>query len=88
MTDPRSRRPRQRPGARGPLADRLRGLRSTLGLTQAEVAVRLGVHAVTLARWETGATQPRGLARKYVEEWLARAEGERANGGDDGTRSS
>jgi DNA-binding transcriptional regulator YiaG len=70
------------------LAEQLRRVRSLLGLTQAEAAERLCVHAVTLARWETGATQPRGLARKYVEEWLCRIEGEHGTGGDDATRTS
>jgi transcriptional regulator with XRE-family HTH domain len=35
--------------------DELKEARKALRLTQKELAVELGVHAVTVARWETGA---------------------------------
>lgn len=35
--------------------------RSTLGMTQRELAESLGVGTSTLARWERGATEPRWL---------------------------
>ena len=37
--------------------DELKEYRSRLGLTQAELAVRLGVSANTVARWEWGGSQ-------------------------------
>ncbi len=36
----------------------LKDSRKVLGLTQKELALRLGVNAVTVRRWETGARSP------------------------------
>lgn len=36
----------------------VRQVRELLGLTQAELGLLLGVHAVTVCRWETGALMP------------------------------
>ncbi len=37
-----------------PAKDKLRSLRRQLGMTQRELAKRLGVTRITVARWETG----------------------------------
>jgi transcriptional regulator with XRE-family HTH domain len=44
--------------------DELQRIREALGMTQAELADELGVHRVTVARWETGdRTIPEPVAR-------------------------
>jgi DNA-binding transcriptional regulator YiaG len=35
-------------------ADDLKAARAGLGLTQAQLAAELGVHAMTVSKWETG----------------------------------
>ena len=60
-----------------PFAQRLRAARETRGLTQREAASAIGVHVVTLARWEIEANEPRGLARKAAEAWIARTKGKK-----------
>jgi len=46
--------------------DWIRGLRRQLGLTQSQLAERLGVTLVTVSRWETGQARPNSLARKAL----------------------
>jgi DNA-binding transcriptional regulator YiaG len=41
-------------------------VREILGLTQHEFAKRLGVHAVTVAKWETDAQGMRGPAARLI----------------------
>lgn len=41
-----------------PLSAWLRDLRSQAGLTQQELAEWVGVHRVSVSRWESGATYP------------------------------
>jgi prephenate dehydratase len=53
------------------LADRIKQVRQTAGLTQAELADALGVSQPTVNRWETGETEP---ARTTLEQ-LAEATG-------------
>lgn len=53
------------------LASTITGLRSRLGLSQLDLAVRFGVDRSTLSRWETGVTEPRGAARKLLDAMLA-----------------
>lgn len=56
---------------------RLKRIRRELGLTQEELAHRLGVRRVTVARWETGA---RGIAEpiaRLVQRIAAEARGKR-----------
>ena len=43
-------------------ADRIRQYRDRLGLTQGELAARLGVSFATVNRWENGQTKPSPLA--------------------------
>ena len=80
MTDQGRGRPRKRKGRRGAFAERFRIARHALGLSQEGAAESLGVSRVTVARWETGDKEPAGLARKFVESWIARATGK---GGSD-----
>jgi len=44
----------------------IRKLRHDLGLTQVEMAGRLGTSWVTLSRWENGHNRPSGLARLAI----------------------
>jgi len=49
----------------------LRQLRAKLGLTQEELAGRLGVAFTTLNRWENGRTTPRGKAKQAIGDLIA-----------------
>ena len=51
-------------------AERLRAARDARGLTQGQAAADLGCHRVTLAKWETGAHRPNGVALRAVERWI------------------
>jgi transcriptional regulator with XRE-family HTH domain len=53
------------------LGERLVRERTTLGLSQRDAAVRLGVDPGTLARWERGEQNPTGAALKRVESFLS-----------------
>ena len=45
-----------------------KAIREQSGLTQERFAKAIHIHRVTLARWETGVSEPRGDARiRYVE---------------------
>lgn len=59
---------------RGALARRLIRTRERRGMTQEQAAEEIGVHAITLARWETDAQEPRGLAQRALEAWLGKVE--------------
>lgn len=48
------------------VSNRLKRLRSALGLTQSELADRLGVSNVTVNRWENGQVAPSGLALEKI----------------------
>ena len=43
-------------------------IREALGLTQQQLADRLGAQQPTVARWETGANQPKGAYLKLLRE--------------------
>jgi DNA-binding transcriptional regulator YiaG len=50
-----------------PEPERARAIRVAAGATQSEVAEAIGVHVVTVARWEARRRKPRGLAaEKYA----------------------
>jgi transcriptional regulator with XRE-family HTH domain len=51
--------------------DWLRGLRLRMGMTQRELADHIGVHKITVAKWETGARRLRGKYRVVLND-LAR----------------
>lgn len=52
-------------------AERLRAARELRGWTQEKAATSIGVHVVTLAKWEGGAHEPKGLAARAAEKWIA-----------------
>ena len=57
--------------------EQIRQLRKKLGLTQAELAQLLGVHAVTVSRWETGPNfQPPPYQMALLSEFQKAAEAE------------
>lgn len=58
-------------------ADEIKALRLALGLTQVELANRLGVRFATVNRWENGRANPSPLALLALET-LARQTGEPA----------
>ena len=41
-------------------------LRARLGLSQAELAVRVGTRQQTISEWETGARAPRRMSRRLL----------------------
>ena len=57
--------------------EQIRRLRKKLGLTQAELAQLLGVHAVSVSRWETDANfQPPPYQMALLGEFRKAAEAE------------
>lgn len=48
--------------------ERIKDLRKALALTQKEFAKRIGVHVVTVIRWEGGGFKPSGLALHNLEQ--------------------
>lgn len=48
-----------------------RTIRTSAGVSQARLADEIGVHRVTLARWESGASIPRGKSRTRYATLLA-----------------
>lgn len=51
----------------------MRGLRSHMQLTQAQLAEALGVRQQTVSEWETGAYLPRGASRTLLTMFAERA---------------
>lgn len=50
-----------------PTPDVARGIREAAGVSQVRLAAELGVHPLTVARWESGTYAPRGdLRRGYA----------------------
>lgn len=47
-------------------AEAVRALRARLGLTQSELAERLGTRQQTVSEWETGASTPRRMSRRLL----------------------
>ena len=50
---------------------RLKLLRKRLKLTQKQLGEKVGVHVVTVTRWETGANVPSGLAAEKLNQLYA-----------------
>jgi len=48
-----------------------RAIREAVFVTQQDIADELGVHRITVARWESGARRPRGAAREAYANLLA-----------------
>ena len=59
-------------------------LRARLGLSQAELAERVGTRQQTISEWETGTHAPRRMSRRLLH-LVAEAAGLYATRGDDGT---
>lgn len=47
-------------------AGRIRMLRERMGLTQAEMADRVGTRQQTISEWETGTRAPRPMSRRLL----------------------
>jgi DNA-binding transcriptional regulator YiaG len=47
-------------------------LRDDLGLTQRQLAEKIGAHQPTIARWELGHNRPRGAYLKALQELRAK----------------
>ena len=52
------------------VSELIREIRSRTGLTQEQLAVRIGVVFTTLSKWERGKANPLPLALKRIEEVL------------------
>jgi DNA-binding transcriptional regulator YiaG len=59
----RPRRERRRPAWD---AERVRGLRRHLGLSQEELAEEMGTRQQTISEWETGRYRPRGASARLL----------------------
>ena len=62
----------------------IRALRAHLGLTQQELADRLGTRQQTISEWEQGMYQPRGASSTLLSMVAERARYEYEAGGDAG----
>ena len=52
--------------------------RTALGLTQQQFADAIGVHRVTVVKWEAGRARPSALAARLLEETIGRLEEQQA----------
>ena len=52
--------------------EEIKALRLRLGLTQTELAAEIGVHRVTVARWETGRKNPLPIVQRALADLDAR----------------
>lgn len=59
-------------------------MRQKLGLTQEEFAEAIGTHRVTVARWETGVSEPKGAALKNLRELKEKGKNKGNKRGGDG----
>ena len=50
----------------------IKALRLRLGLTQTELGAEIGVHQVTVARWETGGITPLPIIQRALADLDAR----------------
>lgn len=67
-----------RQGIRLPRPAQARLIRVSAGISQERLAHEIGVHRVTLARWESGTSSPRGTARARYSSILAQIQQELA----------
>ena len=56
------------------LTERIKQIRTELEISQEELARRLGVSYRTILRWEQGETEPRGMLKDRVLNWLTKEE--------------
>lgn len=54
--------------------ERIKAIRKNLSLTQKAFAQEVGVHVVTVIRWEGGGFKPSGLALQHLERLASLAE--------------
>ena len=47
----------------------IRTVRRMRGLTQRQAAEQLGIHPITLCRWESGKHKPMGVHLSLLERW-------------------
>lgn len=64
-----------KPAGTYPHGNELRALRRRLGLTQEDLAARLGVCVGSVNRWELGRVPPSPLAMRAIERLAAKADG-------------
>lgn len=68
--------------------EQIRALRTHLGLTQRELAERLGTRQQTISEWEQGMYRPRGASSTLLSIVAERARYEYEAGDDDGGEDS
>ena len=61
------------------LTERLKKIRAILKISQEELARRLGVSYRTILSWEQGETEPRGILKDHVSNWLIKEENKQAS---------
>ena len=52
--------------------EEVKALRKVQGLTQEKFAKKIGVHSLTVSRWERGEMSPRGMALQALERMARR----------------
>lgn len=50
-------------------SEKVKNARERLLLTQDEMAIELGVNAITVCRWETGKSKPNMKAKKAIRDF-------------------
>ncbi len=50
-------------------SEKVKNARERLLLTQDEMAIELGVNAITVCRWETGKSEPNMKAKKAIRDF-------------------
>ena len=50
-------------------SEKVKAARDKLLLTQDEIAIALGVNAITVCRWETGKSEPNMKAKKAIRDF-------------------
>lgn len=53
-------------------SEKVKNARERLLLTQGEIAIELGVNAITVCRWETGKSEPNMKAKKAIRDFCIR----------------
>lgn len=53
-------------------SEKVKNAREKLLLTQEEMAIELGLNAITICRWETGKSEPNMKAKKAIRDFCNR----------------
>jgi DNA-binding transcriptional regulator YiaG len=56
--------------AQGLTPDTIKGLRGSMRMSQPEFAAHLGVHVMTVWKWEAGIHEPVGEKRRRIEKMM------------------